>query len=171
MTAETVNLAPPIRPGRSMQRLLVCASGLMVTFFAFGFASWFSGAACWVSFYLGARGQQLIMLARITTTAGFVFGIVIPVVWYWRRCRGGRADVPPRAALLACLTLPFGSIFWAIFVDAIAWHYRQDIVRPAFDFAIMYLVLGAVLPLTLAVPCIVLGLQRRAMSVGLSRMA
>ena len=36
---------------------------------------------------------------------------------------------------------------------------RRDVVRPAFDEAIMYLVLGSVLPLSFAVPCIVFGLH------------
>jgi hypothetical protein len=40
-----------------------------------------------------------------------------------------------------------GSIFWAIFVDAIAYHHGRDVVRPAFDYAVMFLVLGGLPPL------------------------
>jgi uncharacterized membrane-anchored protein len=157
--------------GRAAQWLLWLASGLLVTFFAFGFGAWLSGAASWVGFYAGARGRTLIALAQVATAAGFALGVAMTLAWYWRRCRRGNADISPWAALSACLVLPTGSIFWAIFVDAIAYHYGQDIVRPAFDYAIMYLVLGGVLPLAVGVPWLVSHLQTRARSGGVAREA
>src|SRR4051812_16400223 len=132
---------------RSPQGVIRLASGLLVTFVAFGFASWFSGAASWAGFYLGARGQTLTGLAQGTAAVGFVLAVVATLAWYRRRCRQGATDIPPRSVLAACLVLPLGNIFWSIFVDAIAYHYSQDIVRPAFDYAIMYLVLGGLPPL------------------------
>jgi hypothetical protein len=165
MTADVDHRA--MRCGASsLQRIMRLASGLLVIFFAFGFGSWFSGAASWVGFYLGARGRRLIAVAQVTTWAGFVLGVVMTLAWYWRRCRRGEADISPWAALTACLALPIGSVFWAIFVDAIAYHYGQDIVRPAFDYAIMYIVLGGVLPLTIGVPWLVSRLRRGAPSAG-----
>lgn len=152
------------RCGCSAQRLLWLASGLLVMFFAFGIGSWFSGAVSWVGFYAGARGRSLVALAQVTTAIGFTLGVGTTLTWYWRRCRRGDADIPPGAALLACLVLPIGSIFWAIFVDAIAYQYGQDIVRPAFDFAMMYMVLGSVLPMALGVPCLVWRWSRTASS-------
>lgn len=145
----------------STQRLLWLASGLLAMFFAFGFGAWLSGAVSWVGFYAGVRGQTLIALAQATTASGFALGIVMTLAWYWRRCRRGDADIPPRAALTACVVLPMGSIFWAIFVDAIAYHYGQDIVRPAFDYAIMYTLLGGLLPLALGVPWLLAHLRAR----------
>lgn len=145
-----------------MQRLLTWISGLMVTFFAFGVAGAFCGAACWLGFYLGARGRTMITLAHVTTVVGFASGVAMAVGWYWRRCRSGNVAITPRAALVACLTLPIGSIVWAVLVDATAWHAREDIVRPAFDYAMMFLVLGAVLPMALAVPWVAVHLRRRA---------
>jgi hypothetical protein len=150
-------------PGRrrSLQGIVLLASGLLVMFVAFGFGSWFSGAASWVGFYLGARGRTLVGLAQVATCIGFATAIVVALMWYRRRCQRGAADIPLRAVLAACLILPIGSIFWAIFVDAIAYHYGQDIVRPAFDYAIMYLALGAMMPLALGVPWLVVFLRRR----------
>ena len=145
-----------------MDRMLWLASGLLVAFFAFGFGSWFSGAASWVGFYLGAREGALIRLAQVTAVAGFAIGIMITLAWYWRRCRRGEVAISPRAALIACLVLPLGNISWAIFVDAIAYHHGQDLVRPAFDNAIMYVVLGAIVPLALGVPWLISLLRRRA---------
>ena len=144
-----------------MQRVIRLASGLLVLFAAFGFGSWLSGAASWAGFYLGARGRTLTGLAQVSVGVGFALGVVITLTWYARRCRRGETDIPPGAALLACLILPAGNIFWAIFVDAVAYHYGQDIVRPAFDYAVMYLVLGGVLPLALGVPWLVVHLRRR----------
>jgi hypothetical protein len=97
----------------------------------------------------------------VTTCIGFATAVVVALVWYRRRCLRGAADIPLRAVLAACLVLPMGSIFWAIFVDAIAYHYGRDIVRPAFDHAVMYLVLGGMLPLGLGVPWLVWRLRRR----------
>ncbi len=135
-------------------------SGVLVLFFAIGFASWFSGAASWAGFYLGARGPVLTGLAQATMVLGFVLGVAGALAWYWRRCRRGDADISPRAAATACLVLPLGNVFWAIFVDAIAYHYGEDLVRPAFDYAIMYLVLGGLLPVTLGTPWLVSWLRR-----------
>ena len=146
----------------SLQRLIRWVSGLLVAFAAFGFASWFSGAASWVGFYLGARGNALAALAQLTAAAGFAVAVAAALGWYWRRCRLGNADIPAGAAMAACLVLPLGNIFWAVFVDAIAYHYGEDIVRPAFDYAIMYVVLGALPPLALGVPWVVSHLRRRA---------
>jgi hypothetical protein len=148
--------------GEPLQGVIAWSSGLLVSFVAFGFASWFSGAASWVGFYLGARGQTLVGLAQVTSGVGFAIAVVAALVWYRRRCAHGQTDIPQRAALAACLILPLGNIFWAIFVDAIAYHYGQDIVRPAFDDAIMYVVLGSLLPLCVGVPWLVLHLRRRA---------
>jgi hypothetical protein len=145
-----------------MQRLLRLASGLLVFFAALGFTSWFSGAASWVGFYLGARGQTLAGLAQVTTGVGFALAVVTTLAWYSRRCRRGDTDIPSAAALAACLVLPLGNIFWAVFVDAIAYRYGEDIVRPAFDNAIMYPVLGGLLPLALGVPWLVSRLRRGA---------
>lgn len=150
----------------SPQGVIRLASGLLVTFVAFGFASWFSGAASWAGFYLGARGQTLTGLAQATAAVGFGLAVVMTLAWYRRRCRRGAADIPPRAVLAACLVLPLGNIFWAIFVDAIAYHYGQDIVRPAFDYAIMYLVLGGLPTLALGVPWLVFRLRRHAPANG-----
>ena len=151
--------ARAVRP-RLGQRLVVWASGLLVMFVALGFGSWFSGAASWVGFYLGARGRTLVVLAQVTACVGFAAAVVVTLVGYRRRCRRGASDIPPRAVLAACLALPLGNIFWAIFVDAIALHYGQDIVRPAFDYAIMYLILGGALPLAVGVPWAVSRLRR-----------
>lgn len=150
-----------IHHGESMQRLLGWVSGLLLLFFTFGIASWFSGAVCWLGFYLGARGEALASLAKTTTVVGFALGIAGTVAWYVRRYRSGEAAITPKAALLACLVLPMGNIFWAIFVDATAWHHGKDVVRPAFDYAMMFLVLGSVPPLALIVPCLVFHLRRR----------
>jgi hypothetical protein len=73
--------------------------------------------------------------------------------------------IPVRVVPTAFLILPLGNIFWAIFVDAIAWHYGQDIVRPAFDYTIMYVVLGCVVPLTIATPLLLSCLQRPSQTV------
>ena len=97
----------------------------------------------------------------MTICIGFAIAVVATLAWYWRRCRRGASDIPPQAVLAACLTLPMGSIFWAIFVDAIAYHYGQEVVRPAFDYAVMFLVLGGLPPLALGVPLLVLHLRRR----------
>ena len=153
--------APAPRQRRSLQAIVAPASGLLVMFVAFGFGAWFSGAASWVGFYLGARGRTLAGLAQVTTCVGFATAIVATLAWYWRRCRRGASDIPPRAVLAACLILPTGSIFWAIFVDAIAYHHGRDVVRPAFDYAVMFLVLGGLPPLALGVPLLVLRLRRR----------
>jgi hypothetical protein len=152
---------------RSTHRILALASGLLVTFAAFGFGSWFSGAASWISFYLGAREQTLTGVAQATAGIGFVVAVIAILAWYRRRCRRGAAEISLPIVLAACLVLPLGNIFWAIFVDAIAYHYGQDIVRPAFDYAIMYVVLGGLLPLAVGVPWLVLRLRRRyARAVG-----
>jgi hypothetical protein len=73
-------------------------------------------------------------------------------MWYAARCRRGLVDLPPTFLLIALLALPAGAICWAIFVDAIAWHLRSDIVRPAVDMAMMYLVLGSALPVAVGIP-------------------
>ena len=153
--------APAPRQRPSLQAIVALASGLLVMFVAFGFGAWFSGAASWVGFYLGARGRTLAGLAQVTTCIGFATAVVVTLAWYRRRCRRGASDIPPRAVLAACLILPVGSIFWAIFVDAIAYHYGRDIVRPAFDYAVMFLVLGGLPPLMLGVPLLVVRLGRR----------
>lgn len=145
-----------------MQGLIWIASGLLLLFIAVGFGSWFSGLASWVGFYLGARGRALTGLAQVASGVGFAAAVVVTLAWYARRCRQGVTHIPPRAALAACLALPAGNICWAIFADAVAYHYGQDIVRPAFDYAITYLVLGGLLPLTLGVPWLVFRLRRRA---------
>ena len=161
MIRPDVEDAASPRQRRSLQAVVALASGLLVMFVAFGFGAWFSGAASWVGFYLGARGRTLAGLAQVTTCIGFAIAIVVTLAWYRRRCRRGAVDVPPRAVLAACLILPMGGIFWAIFVDAIAYHYGRDVVRPAFDHAVMYLVLGGLPPLALGVPLLVLRLRRR----------
>src|SRR5688500_12828449 len=137
-----------------MQRLVRLASGPLVMFVAFGFGSWLSGAASWVGVYLGARGRALTGLAQASALAGCIFAVVGVLGWYRGRCLRGRTDIPAAAVLAACAALPIGGVFWAIFVDAIAYHYGRDIVRPAFDDAIMYSVLGAFLPLALGVPLV-----------------
>ena len=155
MTA-TPSLVPARRArSASMQPLLRLSSGLLVTFAAFGFGAWFSGAAAWVGFYLGARGPALTRLAQASLVVGVALAVAGQLAWYRRRCRRGRSDIPGSAVMAACLALPAGNICWAIFVDAIAWHYGQDLVRPTFDLAVMYLILGGVLPLTLGVPLLV----------------
>lgn len=147
---------------RSRQALLTLLSGLVVAFVAFGVGSWFSGVASWVGFYLGARDQTLIGVAQGAACIGFAGAVAIALIWYRNRCRRGAAEIPLRMALGACLVLPIGNISWAIFVDAIAWHYGQDIVRPAFDMAIMYLILGGIVPLSIGVPWMVTRLRRGA---------
>ena len=42
---------------RPLHRFVALASGLLLAFAAFGFGSWFSGAASWVDFYAGARSD------------------------------------------------------------------------------------------------------------------
>ena len=160
MIQPHIAAAPAPRQRRSLQAIVAPASGLLVMFVAFGFGAWFSGAASWVGFYLGARGRTLTGLAQVTTCIGFGIAVVVTLAWYRRRCRRGAADIPPRAVLAACLTLPVGSIFWAIFVDAIAYHYGRDVVRPAFDQTVTVLVLGGLPPLALGVPLLVLHLRR-----------
>ena len=157
---DVVGAAAP-RRRRSLQAIVAPASGLLAMFVAFGFGAWFSGAASWVGFYLGARGATLAGLAQVTACIGFAVAVVVTLAWYWRRCRRGASDIPPRAVLAACLTLPVGSIFWAIFVDATAYHHGRDVVRPAFDHAVMFLVLGGLPPLALGVPLLVSHLRRR----------
>lgn len=154
---------PPPATGStaSPQALLRLASGLLLLFAAVGFAAWLSGAASWVAFYCGARGRTLTHIAQLTLVIGFALAVFTAFAWHVRRCHRGRTTIPARAVLVACLTLTLGNIFWAIFVDAIAWHYGDDIVRPAFDTALMYLVLGAVLPLTLGTPPLLSHLARR----------
>lgn len=158
--------APAPRQRRSLQAIVAPASGLLVMFVAFGFGAWFSGATSWVGFYLGARGRTLAGLAQVTTYIGFAIAVLVTLAWYWRRCRRGAADIPPRVVLAACLILPLGNIFWAIFVDAIAYHYGRDVVRPAFDHAVMYLVLGGLPPLALGVPWLALRLRRHPRTTG-----
>ena len=146
------------RPG---SRIVHAASGLLVLFAAVGAGAWLSGAASWAAFYLGARGSTLTGVAQATAAVGFALAIVLTIEWYRRRCRRGEADVPARAVLAAFVALAAGSIFWAIFVDAVAYHYGEDIVRPAFDYAIMYLILGGVLPLSVGVPWLAFYLRGR----------
>ena len=157
---HVVDAPAPIQR-RSLQAIGALASGVLVMFVAFGFGAWFTGAASWVGFYLGARGRTLAGLAQVTTCIGFAMAIIAALGWYWRRCRRGLSDIPPRAVLAACLILPAGGISWAIFVDAIAYHHGRDVVRPAFDYAVMFLVLGGLPPLALGVPLLVLWLRRR----------
>src|SRR5687767_12695618 len=95
-------------------RVVHAASGLMVLFAAVGFGAWFSGAASWAAFYLGARGSTLTGVAQATAAVGFALAIILTIEWYRRRCRRGEVDVPARAVLAACLVLAAGSIFWAI---------------------------------------------------------
>src|SRR5688500_2159413 len=155
-----VDVVPVART--STQTLVRLASGLLVMFAAFGFGSWFSGLASWVAFSLGARDSTLTGVAQAAAVVGVAAAVVGQLAWYRRRCLRGRTDIPAVAVWAACLALPVGNISWAIFVDAIAWHYGQDIVRPAFDYAIMYVVLGGVLPLTLGVPWLVSHLAAKA---------
>ena len=133
MIQPHVVYAPAPGQRRSLQPIVALASGVLVMFVAFGFGAWLSGAASWVGFYLGARGRTLGGLAQVTTCIGFAIAVVVTLAWYWRRCRRGASDSPPQAVLAACLILPMGSIFWAVFVDAIAYHSGRDVVRPAFD--------------------------------------
>jgi hypothetical protein len=144
----------PVRPA-AIQPLLRLASGLLVSFAACGFGAWFSGVTSWVGFYLGARGTVLTGLAQASVVVGVVLAVAGQLAWYRRRCRRGRADIPAAVAAAACLALPAGNVCWAIFVDAIAWHYGQDLVRPAFDVTVMYVILGGLPPLTLGVPLVV----------------
>src|SRR4051794_24848153 len=95
--------ATEVHPPGSAQRMIVLASGLLVMFAAFGFGSWICGAACWIGFYLGARGQALVWLARMTTCVGFAAAVAATLMWYWRRCRRGATDIPARAVVTACL--------------------------------------------------------------------
>lgn len=136
----------------SPQPLLRLTSGVLVLFMAFGVASWTCGWACWIGFYLGARGAALINLTNAATTLGFVACIAGVMGWYAARCRRGMREISWRMVLAACLTLPVGNICWAIFVDATAWHYGRDLVRPAFDHAIMYILFASTVPLMVGVP-------------------
>src|SRR5687767_3214598 len=86
---------------RSMQGLIWWASGLLVTFVAVGFGSWFSGAASWAGYYLGARGRALTGLAQAATGVGFALAVVVTLAWYRRRCRRGVTDVSPWLVLAA----------------------------------------------------------------------
>ena len=160
MQPDVADAAESSQP-RSTQRIIVLASGLLVMFIAFGFGSWFSGAASWIGFYLGARGQALIAVSQVSACIGFAAAVVLALAWYRRRCRHGVTEDSIPIVLAACLFLPIGNILWAIFVDAIAWHYGEDIVRPAFDYAIMYLILGGLLPLTIGVPWAMSRMRRR----------
>ena len=145
---------------RASRLLIRHSSGLLVAFIAFGFGSWFSGASSWVGFNLGARGAVLIAVAQASAWVGCVAAVLGLVAWVWRRHRRGLTDVPAWAVLAAFLVLPLGNIFWAIFVDAIAYHYGRDIVRPAFDNAIMYIVLGGLPPMAIAMPLLLSRLSR-----------
>ena len=158
--ADRPNVAEPAR-APAAHRIIALASGLLVTFVALGVGSWFSGAASWVSFYLGAREQTLTGVAQATACIGFAIAVVVTLLWYRRRCRRGAIEITLPIVLAAFLILPTGNVFWAIFVDAIAYHYGQDIVRPAFDYAIMYVVLVGVLPLAVGVPWVVWHMRRR----------
>ena len=144
----------------STQSLIRLSSGILVTFVAFGFGSWFSGLVSWIAFYAGARADTLTAVAQTSAVIGFALAVLAAVAWIWRRHTRGLTQIPLRVVPAAFLILPLGNIFWAIFVDAIAYHYGQDIVRPAFDYAIMYLVLGSVAPLTIATPLLLSYLQR-----------
>jgi hypothetical protein len=158
----TPTLAADAPARRSAQPLFTLVSGLLVAFAAFGFAAWFSGAASWIAFYLGARGRILTTTAQATAATGFTLAVVAILTAYRRRCRRGQTDIPPKAALAACLALFFGNVFWAVFTDATAYHYGEDLVRPAFDIALMYLVLGGVPPLAVGIPLFILHLRRHA---------
>jgi hypothetical protein len=125
---------------------------VLVGLVAFGFAAWLSGAAAWIAFYAGARGGVLAGVAQAAVVVGFLTAAIGATAWYACRCRRGEPGVPPRLALAACLALPLGGICWAVFVDATAWHYGQDVVRPAFDNAVLYPVLVGLPVLAVGVP-------------------
>lgn len=155
---SAISLGPSSR--HSLQTLVTLASGLLVCFVGFGLGSWFSGVTSWIGFYLGARGDVLVGVAQTAACVGFVLASVVTLLVYRRRCRRRLTEIALRHVLAAFLILPVGNICWAIFVDAIAYHYGQDIVRPAFDLAIMYCVLAGVPLLTVGVPLLVIRWQR-----------
>lgn len=162
MHAEPVDLSWNSSGPPSLQRLLRGISGVLVLFVAFGGASWFSGLCSWVGFYLGARERTLTAVAQCSAAVGFVASVAVCLAWYRARVARGRHDLPFWTAPGASLALLLGNICWAIFVDATAWHYGRDIVRPAFDYAMMYLVLGATLPMAVLVPWWLARVERRA---------
>jgi hypothetical protein len=149
----------------STQRLIRLSSGILVTFAACGFGAWFSGAASWIAFYAGARGGVLTAVAQTSAATGFTLAAVACVAWIWWRHSRGVTHIPVHVIPAAFSILPLGSIFWAIFVDAIAYHYGRDIVRPAFDYVLMYIILGSVAPLGIATPLLISYLRRCAQSV------
>ena len=162
MLAEPIEMSWSSPGLPSLQRLLRLLSGPLLMFVTFGVGSWFSGLCSWIGFYLGAREGTLVAVAQYSAVAGFVAAVAGCLAWYHARVARGRADLPPWTVPVAFLALPIGNIFWAVFVDAIAWHYGADIVRPAFDYTMMYLVLGAALPMAVLVPWLLARVDRRA---------
>lgn len=65
----------------------------------------------------------------MTAWVGCAAAVVAAMLWYRGRCRRGATDIPGRAALAACLTLPAGNICWAIFVDAVPRTRRLQVPR------------------------------------------
>jgi hypothetical protein len=161
MHAEPINISWNAPGPPSLQRLIRVLSGLLVLFVAFGAGSWFSGLCSWIGFYLGARATALTAVAQHSAVIGFGAAVAGCLVWHRARIARGRRDLPFWTAPAAALALLLGNIFWAVFVDAIAWHYGSDIVRPAFDHAIMYLVLGATLPMAVMIPWLLTRMERR----------
>ncbi len=162
MLAEPLTAVPDPPDAPSLQRLIRLLSGVLVLFVASGVGSWFSGLCSWIGFYLGARDATLVAVAQSSAAVGFIGAATGCLVWHHARAARGRCGIPFWAVPGASLTLLLGNVAWAIFVDATAWHYGSDIVRPAFDYAIMYLVLGATVPLAVAVPWLLARLERRA---------
>jgi hypothetical protein len=137
------------------------ASGLLTLFLAIGCGFFVSGLCAWIAEGIGLRGKMLIAIADGSLYVGFAASVAIFIGWFIARCRRGDIHLPRRYILLGLLALPIGAISWAIFIDAIAWHLRKDIVRPAVDMAMMYLVLTAVAPMTVGIPLILSCLRRR----------
>ena len=144
---------------RSIGQRLWWASGVLVLLFAFGAGAWTSGAAAWVVDGCGGGAATIVAAGEAGYVAGFVTAVMESILWYARRCRRGREDLSICHVAAAMLALPVGAIAWAIFVDAIAWHHREDLVRTPVDYVIMYTVLISAIPVAVGVPLIVRRLQ------------
>jgi hypothetical protein len=161
LQSMTNALAVPSGNSRPISDRLQWASGVLALFQATGGGFFLSGLCAWIAEGIGLRGKVLIAIANGSLYLGFVAAVGIFIGWFAARCRRGDVYLSRRFILLGLLALPAGAISWAIFVDAIAWHLRRDIVRPAVDMAMMYLVLATVMPMAVGIPFVLSRVRRR----------
>ena len=163
MHAEAIEISWSSPGPPSLQRLMRLLSGVLVLFVAFGTASWCLRVV-FVGCVLRWRARRdADRHGECAAVVGFIAAVGGCLAWYRIRVARGRPDLPFFAAPGASLALLLGNICWAVFVDATAWHYGSDIVRPAFDRAMMYLVLGATVPMAALIPWLLTRIERRTL--------